>query len=336
MKRKTLNRTITVSLILLITASTGFAQVIGRGDVVKQDRDVENFNGVSVQSGIDLTVKQGTQQSLVIEADDNIQEYIISEVKEGILYVYVKKNTSIRQSHAMDAHVTVTEIKKISASGGGDVESLSMINADEISISISGGGDLSFELTADRATCSMSGGGDVAFEGSIKAFKASLSGGGDIALEGEIGMLDINLSGGGDLVMELDCENIKISSSGGGDVTLDAGENVAKAGINISGGGDLAMDIKAVECMISVGGGGDASLSGSAEKFYGEMKSGGDLSASEFMVQAAKLNLTGGSDAKVHVEQELKVDASGGSQVYVSGDPHIEANLTGGSKVHKN
>ncbi|MFC2099173.1 GIN domain-containing protein, partial [Bacteroidota bacterium] len=88
-------------------------------------------------------------------------------------------------------------------------------------------------------------------------------------------------------------------------------------------------------CMISVGGGGDASLSGSAEKFYGEMKSGGDLSASDFMVQAAKLNLTGGSDARVHVEQELKVDASGGSQVYVSGDPHIDANLSGGSKVHK-
>ena len=55
----------------------------------------------------------------------------------------------------------------------------------------------------------------------------------------------------------------------------------------------------------------------------------------KFLSQDAVLKLTGGSDAKVLVENELKIDASGGSQIYVDGDPHIDANLSGGSKVHQ-
>ena len=356
MKRKSINRALSVLIILVFGASAVSAQVRGSGSVVKQEREVGDFHGVVVKSGIDLTVKQGSQPALVIETDDNLQEYIISEVKEGILYVYVRKNSQITRSNAMDAHVTVKDLEKISASGGGDVESLTMINTGEISIDLSGGGDLSFKLTANRALCELSGGGNASLEGSIREYKASLSGGGDLDLEGEIGMIDIELSGGGDamistegktsgivadmsgggnLNMETDCENLKISSGGGGNVTLEAGENVENAGIKMVGGGDLIMKIRVTECMISVGGGGDAALSGSAEKFYAEMKSGGDLSADEFKVQAAKITLTGGSDARIYVEQELKLDGSGGSDVYLSGDPHIDANLTGGSKLHR-
>ena len=89
------------------------------------------------------------------------------------------------------------------------------------------------------------------------------------------------------------------------------------------------------ECKISIGSGGDASLKGSAEKLAAEMKSGGDLYASDFKVKDARVKLSGGSDAQLHVTGELMVSASGGGQVHVSGDPVIDADLSGGSKVHK-
>ena len=103
----------------------------------------------------------------------------------------------------------------------------------------------------------------------------------------------------------------------------------------MGGGGDLSMDLQASDCMITIGGGGDAHLKGAAEKFYGEIKSGGDLDASAFRIQAAKLDLTGGSDATINVEKELILNSSGGGQIYLNGDPQVEANLKGGSKLHR-
>ena len=86
---------------------------------------------------------------------------------------------------------------------------------------------------------------------------------------------------------------------------------------------------------ISVTGGGDASLKGTANKFAGEIKSGGDLDAPDFRIKAAKIELSGGSDARINVEEELLLKASGGSQIHLKGDPHVDANLTGGSKLHR-
>ncbi len=354
MKRKTFFKSISIVIVLMLSATITHAQVRGSGDVVKQERSVGSFHGVSVSGGIDLKIQQGSKTALVVETDDNLQEYILSEVEDGVLRVYVKKNSKIQHRTSMKAHVTVVDIKKISASGGGDVASVSMINADELGISLSGGGDLAFELTANKAKYNLSGGGDAAVEGDVKEVGVSLSGGGDLVMDGQLGMvklslsgggdavidggnggsLSANMSGGGDFVMDMACKEFKISSTGGGDVSVDLGSNAEMVDVSMDGGGDLVMEVVTSECKISVGGGGDAALEGSAQKFYGEMRSGGDLSATEFKVENAVLKLTGGSDAKVLVTNELKVDASGGSQIYVDGDPHIDANLSGGSKVH--
>lgn len=356
MKRKIITRTISTIFFLLLTVPLLFAQVRGNGNVEKQERSLGDFTGIEVRSGIDLIVRQGEQAGVVIETDENLQEYIITEVESGILKIYVQRNSRIFKSSAMDAHVTVSQINKLSVSGGGDVESQGLISADDIGIALSGGGDLQFDLKASRAKCAVSGGGDVSLDADIGELKAALSGGGDLHYDGGLGLLDlsmsgggdakidggsgadgvmISMSGGGDLILEIACEKIKVSSAGGGDVDASAGTNVAQAGFSLVGGGDLSLEINAGELAVSMSGGGDASLGGSSGKFAGEIKSGGDLDAPDFRIKAAKIELSGGGDARIHVEEELLLKASGGSHIHLTGDPHIDANLTGGSKLHR-
>jgi len=356
MKQKILIKTTSALFLLLLIVPSLFAQVRGNGNVEKQERNVGDFTGIEVRSGIDLIVKQGDQPNVIIETDENLQEYIITEVESGILKIYVQKNTRINKSSAMDAHVTVNQLNRIKVSGGGDVQSKGMINSDDIGIAISGGGDLQFDLKAKRAKCDVSGGGDVSMDAEIEEFKVDLSGGGDIQFNGNLGLLDlsmsgggnakinggsaadgvmISMSGGGNLILDIACEKIKVSSVGGGDVSASAGSDVIQAGFSLSGGGDLSLEINAADLAVSMAGGGDANLKGSANKFAGEFKSGGDLDAPDFRVNAAKINLSGGGDGSIHVDEELILNASGGSDFYLSGDPHIDANLSGGGKVHR-
>ncbi len=356
MKQKILINATSALLLLLLVVPSLFAQVRGNGNVEKQERSVGDFTGIEVRSGIDLIVKQGDQPTVIIETDENLQEYIITEVESGILKIYVLKNARIFKSSAMDAHVTVNQLSKLRVSGGGDVQSQGQINTDDIGIAISGGGDLQFDLKAKRAKCDVSGGGDVGLDADIEEFKAALSGGGDIHFDGDLGLLDlsvsgggdakisggseadgvmVSMSGGGDLILEIACKKIKVSSVGGGDVSASAGSDVLQAGFSLAGGGDLSLEIDAGDIAISIGGGGDASLRGSANKFSCEIKSGGDLDAPDFRVKAAKIDLSGGGNGSIHVDEELIINASGGSDIYLSGDPHIDANLSGGGKVHR-
>ena len=356
MKQKILIKTLSSLCLLLLAIPLMYSQVRGNGNVEKQERSVGDFTGVVVRSGIDLLVTQGDQNKVVIETDENLQEFIVTEVESGILYIYVQKNAKIYKSSAMEAHVAVNQLDKLNVSGGGDVQSQGLITTDDIGIAISGGGDLQFDLKANRAKCDVSGGGDVGLDADIKEFKAAISGGGDLHFDGVLGLLDlrisgggdakinggsradgviISMSGGGDLVLEIACEKIKISSAGGGDVSASAGSDVSQAGFSLLGGGDLSLEIDAGELAVSMGGGGDARLLGSAGRLACEIKSGGDLHAPDFRVKAAKLDLSGGSDARIHVSEELLLNASGGSQIYLSGDPHIDANLSGGAKIHR-
>lgn len=356
MKKKTLIKTISTLFLLLLLVPSLLAQVRGNGNVEKQERNLGDFTGIEVRSGIDLIVNQGDQPNVVIETDENLQKYIITEVESGILKIYVQTNARINRSSAMDAHVTVARIEKIRVSGGGDVQSRGLINADAISIALSGGGDLQFDLTARRAKCDVSGGGDVSLDADIGEFKAALSGGGDLHFDGDLGLIDlsmsgggdakinggsgadgvmISMSGGGDLILDIACEKIKVSSVGGGDVSASVGSDVSLAGFALSGGGDLSLEIDAGDLSVSMAGGGDAAIRGSANKFAGEFKSGGELDAPNFRVKAAKIDLSGGGDGNIHVVEELIINASGGSDLYLRGDPHIDAKLSGGGKVHR-
>ena len=342
-------------IVLILFSSNLFAQIRGNGNVIQSQRNVSEFSGIVVRSGIDLSVKQGDKYSLEIEADENLQQYIISEVKDHVLYVYVEKNRNIWNSKAMTALVTVKDVNSIKVSGGGDVESEGTIKTDALKIGISGGGDLEFDLEAEKASCSVSGGGDVELKGRIKNFKTEISGGGDLELRAGVEMLGVSISGGGDaeisggdkvtdatikimgggdLEMNIACRNLHTEISGGGDAEILAGEEVIMARLTVSGGGELDLDIVSKELELSMSGGGDARLAGAAENLSAKIKSGGDLYAADFKVKVAIIKLSGGSDAKVLVTEKLTLTANGGGQIYVSGNPQINASLSGGSKVH--
>jgi|GEM_PF-203584 len=346
----------TTTLFVVLLTIQLYGQVKGDGNVIKQERNVPAFTGIEVQSGIDLFITQGTKQSVIIEAEENLQDLITTEVTGPTLQVYVKKGTNIWRSQGMKAYITVTDLKSVSVSGGGDVASQSLIKTGDIEINISGGGDLKFDLEAGRTSCTLSGGGDAHISGTASDCKLTISGGGDLELKAGLRSLDatvsgggdvtiateeksdkieITVSGGGDLNLKVNATDMKTYVSGGGDADISAGMNVGNAEVAVSGGGDLQMALEAENVKLTIGGGGDAKLTGTANKFDATVSSGSDLDADGLKAVDAKVSLTGGSDANLNVTGTLEISASGGGQVYLTGKPQIKnASLSGGSEIH--
>ena len=60
-----------------------FNGVVGNSNVVITERTIKaDFSGIKVSTGIDLFIRQGSTNAITVEADENLHDLIITEVKK--------------------------------------------------------------------------------------------------------------------------------------------------------------------------------------------------------------------------------------------------------------
>ncbi len=92
--------------------------IYGSGNVVTEERDIGEFTGLKVSSGIDVVIRQGKEISLKLEADDNLHEAIITEVDGNTLKIYTRKN--IRKARSKKVFLVYEDLNTIRISSAGD------------------------------------------------------------------------------------------------------------------------------------------------------------------------------------------------------------------------
>ena len=239
MKKKVLFSFFTLSLMLISFALPaqsfwGFG-VKGDGHVVKNDRNLTGFDEISVSSGLDVYLTQGDNESVVVEADQNLQEIIIAKVDGGRLKLYTDK--SIRHATAMRVHVTVKDLKELKASAGSDVIGKTSLNVKMLDIDVSSGSDVKLDVIADQLSGHISSGSDLVLSGKARNFHADSSSGSDIsayeliaedctaeASSGSdigltvMGRFEAHASSGADIMYKGTPTSINTHGSSGGDV----------------------------------------------------------------------------------------------------------------------
>jgi len=208
-------------MVIALSASTyGQARpkVNGSGNVVTQEREAAYFNAVKVSTAIDLILTQGSSESITVEADDNLHEYIITEIKNNILHIYTEAN--IRDARKMNVYVTMKDIEEISATSAGDVVGKSVINSDELYLSTSSAGDIDLEVKVQKLTCKISSAGGMTLSGTTDELEADLSSAGDLNafdLTSHIARVSASSSGDANITVT---EKLWARASSAGDISF--------------------------------------------------------------------------------------------------------------------
>ncbi|HUS86448.1 MAG TPA: head GIN domain-containing protein [Bacteroidales bacterium] len=210
-----------ITLICMGTFNLAEAQVKkrinGSGDVKTETRNLEGFTGVKTATAVDIYLTQGNNFDVVVEADDNLLEYIVTEVKDDALNVYLDK-VFITGKKTMIVHVTMPEIEFIKASSAGDVIGQTPIKADNLKVSTSSAGDVNIEVTAKTLYLSTSSSGDITISGEADYLEASTSSAGDIkGYELTVREADVSASSAGDVKITV-TERLKARASSAGDI----------------------------------------------------------------------------------------------------------------------
>lgn len=154
----------------------------GNGNVVTQDRDVsENFIEIRGSAGLDVYLTQGDENKIVVETDENLQQYITTDIKNGKLHVTTSRD--IGRSKAKKVYVTFKRLNTIESSSGADVIGNSVIKSQNLSLRTSSGAELKVEVFSQELFIKSSSGSEVEVSGKASILKADASSGSEIDAE---------------------------------------------------------------------------------------------------------------------------------------------------------
>ncbi|TWR29261.1 DUF2807 domain-containing protein [Mucilaginibacter pallidiroseus] len=187
-----------------------------------EDRHLTGFNAVSVSGSFDVYITQGSTESVKVDAPSNVIDRIITEVKGGVLNIYIKNNNGINWSwgknNKMIVYVSIKNVNAVSLSGSGDVFFKDGLKATSLKLKVVGSGDISGKLD-------------------VKDLESSVSGSGDITVSGRAETSNVSVIGSGDFTgQSLATTNTSVRVAGSGDARVNAAE---KIDASVTGSGDI-------------------------------------------------------------------------------------------------
>jgi Putative auto-transporter adhesin, head GIN domain len=240
-----INKKIFFAFILIFTISAANAQnwlgkkIKGNGREISEKRTTTEYDAIKVSGDFDVEIISGKEGEITIEAEENLVQYIVAEVKNNTLKIYSQLNVNLQPSanKRLAIIVPIETLDAVTLSGSGNLKATDTIKTNDFDIILSGSGDIKIAIETQKLNAKISGSGDIELIGKSNTFNALVSGSGDIAA-GELVTqnADISISGSANVHVHV-TENLKARVSGSGDIFYSG--NPKMKDTKVSGSGEI-------------------------------------------------------------------------------------------------
>ncbi len=178
----------------------GNKRVKGNGNVTTEKRNTGDYDGVSVGGFFDVILVKGTEGKVTVEGEENLLEYIVTEVSRGPLKIKVEKGINLKTTRRLTVTVPVKDIDHVSLGGSGNVKSEVKLKAEDLKVSLGGSGNITLSVDATNIKSSIGGSGNINLSGKADRMKSSIAGSGTIkAYELSVNSVKASIAGSGDI-----------------------------------------------------------------------------------------------------------------------------------------
>jgi type 1 fimbria pilin len=236
---KTLQRIVSLSFCLIIFLNASAQPLVDSRnkkvyDANAQARPVGNFSSIDVGGSIKLYISTGNEDAVAVSTKDaSVLADVVTEVKNGELHIGMRSGHRSHSSGDVKAYVSVKTLNRLTASGASEVIVNDALQANDLSITISGASDFKGEVRSQNLRLNASGSSDYTISGKTVNLKIDLSGASDVkGFDLSADNCDIDGSGASDVKITVNKE-IKANLSGACDVAYRG--NAATRDIRTSG-----------------------------------------------------------------------------------------------------
>lgn len=205
--------------LMVASCDEGFNRVEGNGITETKEKSLQSFDELEVSGAFKVKIIPSDNFRAIVEADENLHEYIIISQDGERVRVKMKNNINFKTSNTVKITVYTNELRRVELAGSCELKSDGVLeNTDKMEITIAGSGDADIAVKTPEMKVSIGGSGKVIMGGKTRDLKISIAGSGDF--EGEELMsenADISIAGSGSARVFTSVE-LKVSIAGSGDV----------------------------------------------------------------------------------------------------------------------
>jgi Putative auto-transporter adhesin, head GIN domain len=186
---------------LLLAAAAAALAVAGcsvgdDGPRTTQKRDVAGFTRIENRDSVDIRVRVGERQRIVVRAGENVIDDVGTEVRDGTLHLTFDHDGFGPSEVVVEA--SVPRIECIDASGSGDIDA-DGIDADALEVRSEGSSDIALAGTAGRLALDLTGSGNADLaELAAREARVTVRGSGDADVRAD-DRLEVDVDGSGDV-----------------------------------------------------------------------------------------------------------------------------------------
>ena len=203
-----------------------FSGIKGDGNIKKETRAVSAFSEIEVSGMYQVYLTQGKTNSLVIEGDENLMQYIITKNDNNKLIIETKK--SLNPTGDIKIYLTFTSLESIDLSGACEVIGEGRLKFDKIEFEGSGASEFTLDMKAGLVEFDLSGASEIHLKG--KANKVLIDGSGAIkisAFDFVINDCEVDLSGASEASLNV-TNTLSIDVSGAATIAYKGGAKIIK------------------------------------------------------------------------------------------------------------
>jgi hypothetical protein len=140
--------------------------------------DVKDFNSIYLRDKMDLYLTQGPDFEVRVEAGENLQRLIKTELEGETLKVFNNNRCNFVRGYdrKIRIYITAPHFKYLRHAGLGTIETTGTINQNEIKVRTENSGDLKLDLNVHKIVASAHGNGDMYLSGTTDILENDYTG----------------------------------------------------------------------------------------------------------------------------------------------------------------
>jgi hypothetical protein len=205
---------------IVFTACENTEDIIPTDNVNTQQHSYSDYNHIETEAAFTVYVEfSDTEESIEIEANDNLHQYIEVEKESNTLKIGLRDNINIKGPATLNAYITTKKVTGYAASGASRFFVDEVLSSEEVSIFLSGASQFAGELFVVNISGELSGASTIQVTGEAESSNFTASGASNIGGFGfSTDYLNVNFSGASMLSLTV-TDKLDVIASGASIIT---------------------------------------------------------------------------------------------------------------------
>lgn len=168
--------TVLLGFIILSSCSVDTIRINADDLVTTRDVNITNYSSVEIANGFTAYITfSDTEESIKIEANDNLHDFIVATKRDNELVVRFKNNFSIKGKETLNVYITTKSINSFIVTADSQIYLENTLVEDNVKIKITADSFFSGDIDVDYLDIKASADAYADLSGSVNTLNANLS-----------------------------------------------------------------------------------------------------------------------------------------------------------------